>query len=234
MKAIILLAGIGERLRPLTKDIPKALLEVNGKTILEYQIGSLRDCKIKDTVLVVGHGAKKVREKIGNKVRYIFNSRYKDTNNIFSLWVAREEILGFDCVVIHGDTIFYPKILKRLLSHKGDICLAVNKDDKRKMIRVKVKRGLITEINKTMSSREAYGNFVGLAKFSARVSNLIVEEIEKFIRKKKIDVFYSDSINELIQKGIKVYPVLTDALPWCDIDDEKDYQRAKRIFVRNF
>lgn len=234
MKGIILTAGVGRRLYPLTKDIPKGLLKVSVKTILEYQIDFLCDYGIKDIVLVVGHGAKKVKEVIGNKVKYVFNPKYKDTNNIFSLWVAREEIRGFDCVLIHGDTIFYPKILKRLVTHKGDICLAIHQDDVREMIRVKVKGGLITEINKTMSSTEAYGNFVGIAKFSAKVSNLVVEEIEKFIRKKKTDVFYSDSINELIQKGIKVYPVLTDNLPCCDIDDKKDYQRAKRIFKGEF
>lgn len=234
MKAIILTAGDGKRLRPLTKDIPKGLLKIKDRTILEYQIDALNDCGIKDILLVVGHGAKRVKEIFGDRVKYAYNPRYKSTNNIFSLWMARGEIKNNNCLCLHSDVLFHKIILEDIIEHKGDICLSVKKSDKRQMIRVKVQNGLVIEINKSMPLKEAYGNFIGISKFSKEVSSIFLEETEKYIKKNRTSVFYSAPINELIRIGIKVYPVLTRNLPWCDIDDANDYERAKRILGRFF
>ena len=229
MKAIILAAGIGKRLLPLTKDIPKALLRIGDRTIIEELIAQLENCGIGDIVLVVGHGADNVKKLCQNRVRYIHNPKYDSANNIFSQWVAREEIRGFDCICMHGDILVDERILEDCINHEGDICLSVERNDKREMIRVKVKNGLITEVNKPIPFHEAYGNFIGIAKYSAGISELLVEETEKFIREGQLNAFYVFPINGLIKRGVKVYPITVNNLPWCDVDDKEDLERAKTM-----
>ena len=232
MKAIILGAGIGKRLLPLTKDIPKGLIEIGGKTILEHQIDSLVDCGVSDIVLVVGHGAESVKKKLGNRVRYIYNPDYKNTNNIFSLWLARDEMKDNDCLCFHSDILFQEKILKDLIEHTGDICLSVEEKDRQEMIRVKVKDKLITEIGKPIPYVEAYGNFIGLAKFSAIICDGFIKKMTKYIQNNKTQMFFTAPINNLIKNNIQVHPILTNGLFWYDIDSKKDYEEAKQALKR--
>lgn len=227
MKAIILTAGEGKRLLPLTKEIPKGMLKIGNKTILERTISTLNEYGINDITLIVGHGAEKIKKLFGNKVKYIYNPLYKTTNNIYSFWVATEEINN-DCLCIHGDILFHKNILGDILRHKGDICLAVQEKDKREMIRVKVKNSLITEINKPIPFKEAYGNFIGIAKYSKRITKTLIKITRKYIEEAKLDVYYTAPINDLIKEGIKVHPIKV-SIPWCDIDDKEDLKFAEKI-----
>ena len=85
MKAIILAAGEGLRLSPLTDDTPKCLLKVGDKTIIDHQIDSIKKCGLKDIVVVVGHCQDKLRSHLGGQVTYIESRSYEDTSSIFSL-----------------------------------------------------------------------------------------------------------------------------------------------------
>jgi len=228
MKAIIFTAGMGKRIRPLTKNIPKGLLKIKNKTILEYQIESLNNLGIKDIVLVIGHGSQKVRELFGQNIKYIFNPNYRIQNNISSQWVAKEEIIRKDCLCMHGDIIFHKKILEDILNHEGDIDLAVKEKDKKDMIRVRVENGLITQITKPIPFDETYGNFIGIAKYSAGITKELIEATERYILEGKTNVFFTEPINELIKKGVKVYPVPIKNLPWFEVDDKKDLQRVRK------
>ena len=231
MKAIILTAGKGKRLEPLTKDIPKSMLKVGGKTLIERLINTLNELGITDITLITGHGAKKVEELLGNKVKYIYNKKYDSTNNILSQWLAKDIIKENDCLIMHADILIHKDIIKRLIDHKGDICLAIQEKDKRDMIRVKMKDGLITEINKPIPFEGAFGNFIGAAKYSAKIGSMINKATEEYLKKNKLNVFYVFPINELIKKGIKIHPVLTDNLPWCDIDEKEDLKKAKEVVL---
>jgi len=122
-KAIILAAGSGRRLSPFTDNAPKCLAPVNGVPILVNALTQLRDSGIQETVIVVGHLKENIYEMIGNsfngmKISYIESDRYETTNNIYSLWLAREHLTE-DVLLLESDVFFERLLLDRLLSYEG-------------------------------------------------------------------------------------------------------------------
>ncbi len=123
MKAFILAAGQGKRLEPLTSETPKCLLSINGSTILEYQLVTLSSVGIKDIVIVAGFRVDKIREAVKRyiimhnldiRVKIVINKEYDRTNNLYSLWLAREEMTD-DFAVINGDNVFERESLLRTI-----------------------------------------------------------------------------------------------------------------------
>ena len=126
MQAIILAAGMGKRLGRYTKDATKCMVEVNGKALIEYAIEALVKAKVSRTVLVVGYKADVLKNFIaskfneknlgGMKIEYIENKVYDTTNNIYSFYLARNELLKDDTILLESDLIFRKKILQDLIA----------------------------------------------------------------------------------------------------------------------
>ena len=127
MKAIILAAGLGSRLLPLTKDKPKCLVEFSGKTLLDRLLKTFKICGVNDIVLVIGHKSKKIDHADLDLVK---NESYSNTGIMHSLFCAREK---FEKAVIvsYGDIIFENSVLEKLLESKYDITAVVDKKWKR-------------------------------------------------------------------------------------------------------
>jgi len=124
MKAIILAAGQGSRLRPLTDQIPKCLINVTGKPILQHQLESLDHIGIQTCVIVVGYKSEQVQRYFGDHFRgiwlkYVQNPHYLETNNLYSLWLAREE-LSDDIIILDGDLVFEVSLLKDIQESMGN------------------------------------------------------------------------------------------------------------------
>lgn len=120
MKALILAAGFGKRLRPLTDTIPKPMVEVNGVPLLVNALNNLVDCKVYDIGIVVGHMADYIRERIGSeyrgaKITYFENERYLETNNVVSLYVARQ-FLDDDVLLLEADLFYRKNLIEALLN----------------------------------------------------------------------------------------------------------------------
>jgi len=123
-KAVILAAGVGDRLRPLTDRLPKCLVPVNGVPILINTLTHLADSGIRETVIVVGHLKETILERIGDRFRgmkiiYVESERYATTNNIYSLWLAREYLDG-DILLLEADVYFERELLDGLLRAGGE------------------------------------------------------------------------------------------------------------------
>lgn len=123
MRAIILAAGQGLRLRPLTDQLPKCLIAVDGKPILQHQLESLDQIGIQSCVIVVGYRSKQVQECFGDRFRgiwltYVQNPHYNQTNNLYSLWLARGD-LSDDLIILDGDLVFEEGLLKDIKHHMG-------------------------------------------------------------------------------------------------------------------
>ena len=121
MKAIILAAGGGTRLRPLTNRVPKCLVEVRGKPILEHELASLEQVGIEHCVVVVGYLCEQVQERFGSMVgdmrlSYVTNQEHLKTNNLYSLWLARQQ-LADDILLLDGDLLFEPGLIADLMHH---------------------------------------------------------------------------------------------------------------------
>jgi len=149
MRALILASGIGKRLYPLTKDKPKALLEIGGKTLLERHIQNLNNCGVSDIVIVVGRFADRIEQALGADIKYIYNPFDNISNNLVSVWLARNEIEdGF--ILIYADVLYDNQILQKLLTVEEDISIGVDKKDicLEEDMKVKVEDGFVVEINK--------------------------------------------------------------------------------------
>ena len=176
MKALILAAGIGKRLGKLTRNIPKRLLPIDSgeNTLLDLSIQSLMDNGISEIIIVTGFGAEALKMHISykwkNKVsfKYIFNEYFKEYNNIYSAYLARN-IWDDETLLLNSDIIFHPSILKNLIkeinNNKQKSFLIV--DDKKVLtaesMKVKVNSTLeIKEINKGLEIKESFGEYIGI------------------------------------------------------------------------
>src|SRR3954471_23494577 len=125
MRGIILAAGRGSRLNGTAGDKPKCLVRAGGMTLLERQVRALRRAGIDDIVVVVGCQADRVRQSCGAGVQYVENSRFAETNSLFSLWTARALLYeGF--VVLNCDVLFHPVLLEELLATDHDAALLID------------------------------------------------------------------------------------------------------------
>lgn len=183
MKAIVLAAGQGTRLRPLTDDRPKCLVEIAGKTILEHIVASLRAADIGDITVVTGYRADQV-ERYPFATRH--NERYTSTNMVYSLFCAEDLFGGEDVLVVYGDIVFHPDAVTRLLADPAPVSIAVNTEwlkvwqvrmddplSDAETLRVD-EAGHIVEIgNKAGSLEEIEGQYMGLMLFRASALDAI-------------------------------------------------------------
>lgn len=128
-RAVILAAGMGDRLSPLTLETPKCLTEINGQPILFRALRALANQGFSEVVIVVGHLADKVRERVGSSqfgldISYVDAPRYMTTNNICSMWDARD-FCDEDILLIEGDVVFDEIILAEILRQPGSVAAVV-------------------------------------------------------------------------------------------------------------
>jgi len=158
LKGIILAAGKGARLNGTAGDRPKCLLRVGDSTLVERQIETLRALGIEDVAVVVGCQAELVRRICGRGVEFVDNARFAETNSLYSLWLARP-LLTDGFVVMNCDVLFHPQLLDDLLTSRHEDALLVAYQDHGaapfgdEEMKVKVRRGRVVEISKTMASR---------------------------------------------------------------------------------
>ena len=131
MQAIILAAGIGKRLKPLTEKCPKCMVEVKGKPIIINMLDELVcSKKIKEVLIVCGYMADKIQELIGNdyrglKIDYIINPKYESTNNVYSLYLAKDWV-DSDCILLESDLYYKSDLMNAILSEEHDCSILVS------------------------------------------------------------------------------------------------------------
>ena len=242
-KAIILAAGVGDRLQPFTQQFPKCLVPVNGVPILVNALTHLSDVGVKEVVIVVGHHKEKIYESIGDtfqsvKVSYIESENYASTNNIYSLWLAREHLVD-DVFLLEADVFFDRQLLERLLSHESESLAAVS----RHQIWMS---GTVVTINESgnvlalIDSREQGKNFdysqvfktVNVYLFRGEfLRRYIVPHLEAFIASGEINEYYEVILHAMAHRGIhNLRAVQCDDLRWYEIDDESDRRAAEYLF----
>ena len=135
MKAIILVAGVSRRLFPRTREVPKRLLPVGGRSIPDYQLSALEQAGIHDVVLVVGYRREQVMEAVqercppsaGWRITYVVNRHFFDTNTAHSLWLAGDWFLGQDFLYLNGDVLFPKELIDRVIDSAYPTALAMKR-----------------------------------------------------------------------------------------------------------
>ena len=235
MKGIILAAGKGSRLNGTIGDKPKCLLRVGGKTLVERQIDAFRRIGIEDIVMVVGCQAEAVRQTCGQRITYIENTRFTQTNSLYSLWLARPLLYdGF--IVMNCDVLFHPQLLADLVSsrHEDALLIAYQDDDGAPMgdeeMKVKVRRGRVVDIAKTLPADEADGENVGIVKFGADGARLLIDLMEQRVAAGGLRDWAPRAFADFARQR-PLFTVGTRAFPWTEIDFPEDYERAVRAVL---
>ncbi len=247
IKAIIVAAGHDKRLGSLTKNLPKCMLDVKGKTIIERQIENLKNCGINDIIIVKGY-----KQEIIDipDVKYYQNPDFKNNGILYSLFLAERE-MDCDFIFLYSDIIFDQKILERLLLRNTDIDLVVDlnwKDRYNERVSqpagevelVKVKDDRIINIAKNIDRKKAYGEFIGLAMFSKKgaenLKNYYKKSLARFKNKRFHEVpsikkaYFTDMIQEMIDNGFEVNN-LNIYGDWMEIDTFEDYRKAWSVAI---
>jgi len=248
LNAIILAAGKGERLLPLTNKIPKCMIKLGEKSLLERAIEVLRSCNIVDITIVTGYCSDTINFP---NVTYFHNENYDTTNMTESLFCARPK-LNDSVILSYTDIVYEKKIVQQMLDFKGDFGIAVDSKWKEayvgrtahpfsEAVNVAVKNDTVVEIRKNMSESspdQIAGEFIGLSVFSKQGVKILLEKYDELSKTHKgkfhfapslKKACFSDMLQELVDSGNKIKPIFIEG-KWCEIDTEQDIERAKTLF----
>jgi choline kinase len=234
MKAVILAAGVGSRLRPLTDNTPKCLVEVKGVSILERQIEAFIKSKIEEIIIICGYLAENVsrflQEKGYRNIRLIENTEYLNTNNMYSLYLAK----GFipeDFILANADVIFHPDIIEKMLSSPLDNVIVAEKGSyNEESMKIIVKDGKVTTISKLVKRIDAYGNSIDVYQFSKKAKNLLFQAIGNYIEVENNKNCWTEVAIDKILAKVDFFPLdISNTYYWIEIDDHKDLENANTI-----
>lgn len=234
MKMIILAAGRGSRLGSLTDNTPKPLIDLgNGKTLLETQLEAIEESKVIDEiVLVIGYCWDQIEAKMkkykrnGVKITTIFNPFYEVSNNLMSLWLAKNK-MDSDFIVTNGDNIFDKQVFIDLVNkNREGIFLTTNRkqnynDDDMKLI---LGEG-VERVSKDIPSQDASAESVGLALISGEKSREIFKNnLEELARESEyLNKFWLEVFNRMISKGVFIKTFEIDGSKmWAELDFHMD------------
>jgi len=236
MKAIILSAGQGTRLLPMTATIPKCLLDIQGKTIIEWQIDELHKCGVDQITVVTGYGADKVEDLLQRRygpqrVQTHYSPDYATTDNLVSCWKVREQMTD-DFILLNGDTLFEAAVVKSLLkSPASPVTVTVNHKDNYDAddMKVSMEGSRLTKVGKDIPSGNIHGESIGMilfrdtgpAIFKSRLENAMADS-------KSIRRWYLSVIDEIAQE-ITVLTCSIKGLAWCEVDYPADLKQAVRV-----
>ena len=247
MKVIIIAAGTGTRLGKEVSKLPKALLEVNGQTILSRQISIFKKMGIKEIIVITGSYTEKFPSI---DITYVNDLDYDEHDILGSLIVAKDYIEG-DIVITYSDILFDAIILEQIIQQECDIGIAIDMDWEKayegrtlhpsteaENVLLDDDKNIL-KIQKNIKSHEGnVGEFLGLIKLSSHGSKILTDKFE-YLLANHTGIFHNalslkkayitDLIQELVNSKIVVAPILISG-KWCEIDTIQDLERAQKMF----
>ena len=253
MNAIILAAGKGKRLSPLTNDKPKCLVELFGKPLLEWQIETFQNSGITDITIVSGYKSDLINFP---ETTILKNEKYDSTNMVETLFYAKEKMLD-STIVSYGDIIFEKNVLNKLIQSKADFSIIVDKNWKRywemrfdnplndaESLKIDTDGNITSIGKKAQKIDEIEGQYIGLMKFQ----NVGLEKIKEFYEKTKSQStnesnplnplvsfqqsFMTDFLQALINDGCKLKAIEIEN-GWLELDTVSDYDKYTELYSKN-
>lgn len=244
MQAIILAAGIGERLKPLTEDVPKCLLKIGDTNLLQITISNLINNGIEDFIIVTGYREELIKNYIGSnfpklKVKYVTNPDYDKTNSAYGLYLAKDFIEDKDTYLLDGDILFESDVLKKLSKSYVDNPTAVNItfnfDDE--MVKVTCDAdNRITKIGKNTPLDESIGEAVGIYRLSSYFMNNLMGILHKDMGNPALrndsHELYLQKMSDMLEKRNSLHAIDVSDCICIEIDTEEDYEKAKEMYEK--
>lgn len=239
MKAIILAAGIGSRIKPLTDNTPKSLLKIGRKSILERMITNIQNAGIMDILIVTGYLENQIKDFVAKQfthlnIKFIRNDKYASTNTGYSLMLAKNFVNGDDFVKFDADVVFEKEVLARLINEPYFTCLSIDKNIHLEKEEVKVicdEDNKVLKVGKKLDPQLSKGESIGIEKISKKAGKLLFDILTNLMKNEKnYNEYYDDSYTTLVEKGIPFHAVDITGLKWVEIDTHEDFRRATDLF----
>lgn len=240
VKAIILSAGQGRRLLPLTENTPKCLLPVLGTPVIAWQIDALLQAGIKDVTVIAGFQIGKVEallaERYANNphIKTLFNPFYEVADNLASCWIARDRMTD-DFLLLNGDTLFDASLLSHVLqAEEAPITLCVDFKDMFDEDDMKVQldaEGWVKHVSKVLPPEQTDAESIGLIYFRKQGVQLFRDAVDRALRDPaKLKSWYLSIIDTLALQRV-VNSCSVQGFNWCEIDFIDDLRRTETLFT---
>jgi len=233
MKSVILAAGLGSRLRPITNDVPKCMVPVNGIRIIDKQIDNLLQSGIKDICVVSGYKAEVLNAHLKANypiVKIIPNVRYAETNNMYSLFLAREFVKNEEFLLMNSDVYFDKNIIAGLLEGEDASKIACDRSQYlEESMKITLNGGRINHISKKISENEHYAVSIDVYRISAKDGTVLFDEIIDTIITRRDENSWTEVALDNIFDKTNFKPYVINGR-WYEIDNHDDLAKAEDIF----
>ncbi|MDX8515197.1 phosphocholine cytidylyltransferase family protein [Mesorhizobium captivum] len=245
-KAVILAAGMGSRLRPLTDLRPKPLIEVNGTSILHNALRNLAAIGVEEVIVVVGYRKDAIQYACGNRfhgieITYVESTVFERTGSAYSLWLARDMLLSGDCYLLEGDVFFEQEALHCLnIADAADVAAVVTFDATMQGSAAVISAsGLISTFRTKQTAADLAEsgpklfktmNLLRLA--ASTLGGLIVPALDEVIGSGATQAHIEELLAYLVERrGLQLAAARCDGVKWCEIDSAEDLHSAHGIFA---
>jgi len=235
MKAVILAAGQGTRIRSVHGERPKCLIEVDNSTILDHQLEALSKAGVNEVAIVVGYEKEQIMNHVikrqlnqGQRIHFIENPAFAITNNIYSLWLALEWLRGDGFVVLNADVILDADILGAAVRANAPISMIVDPLWRDETMKVIIHGNRVMQMSKKISREHFSGTYIGITIFSRAIQARFFDRISTMISAGRVNEFFNVAVQELVAEGVHVGYTSTDGLAWAEIDDPTDLSFAQQ------
>ncbi len=238
MRFIVLAAGTGSRLRPLTDDTPKCLITVAPQSILERLLEQACSTgRFSEAVVITGYLAEQVADFSDRwsaarslPVRLVHNRLFSETNNSFSLFLARD-LLDEGFVLADGDLVLDPRILARVAASDRS-CLAV--DSSRALDAEAVKcelddQRLVVGLSKEIPAHRAVAESIGLSRLDAGDARALIRHLSALVQRRELDEYYERAYQDMLADGWRPGLIDIAGLGWEEVDDHLDLEHARAL-----
>ena len=237
-KAIILSAGQGSRLLPLTSDMPKCMIDFNGRTLIEWQIEALRANGVRHISVVTGFRTQRVESHLarvnGVEIETIFNPFFQVADNLGTCWIAREA-MDQDFIILNGDTIISDEIVAKLIDGSRwpitvtvDVKTAYDEDD----MKVHREGEKLMSIGKRLGADVANAESIGMLAFRGEGPATFRAQVEKMMRTPEgVERWYLRAIDMLAMEQ-EIGTVSIHGLEWAEVDFPQDVEIAKALTAK--
>ena len=244
MQAMILAAGMGRRMGKYTAENTKCMINVGGRTLIQRVVEALKSSGIHRLIMVIGYEGDKLRDYINcnitdMEVEYVYNHNYDTTNNIYSLYMAREYLKQDDTILLESDLVFEGSIINRLVQEKNENVVVVAKYEQwmdGTMVTIDRNRNILDFVDKGQfryDEVDSYYKTVNIYKFSKAYStNQYLPFLEAYIKAYGTNQYYEQVLKALAHiRSSELKAMILDKEKWYELDDAQDYDIANTIFA---
>lgn len=234
--AVVLAAGIGSRLRPITDDRPKALVPVSGRSILDRAVDALSRHGVEKLVVATGYRQEALRRALSDcplEVTFVPNPAFDTTQNSVSLALCRSALEGQSFFRLDGDVVFDGEILDRLAASHAPLVAAIDRQRllDAEAMKVRLDGSVIRAFGKEIPLADSGGESIGIELISDELGAQLFDALDDARRNGETHLYYEDVYSRLIERGLVAEAVDVSGARWCEVDCLDDLRAAEALFA---